>query len=97
MTTQKKEYGIEYKEQFMEDVEAHIKAGKKSVLAKIDSLIDELREHPTTGTGKPEALTGNRKGQWSRRITSQHRLIYEIYEEIVTVNLVSAWGHYDDK
>ena len=31
------------------------------------------------------------------RITAKHRLIYEIYEDVVTVDLISAAGHYDDK
>ncbi|NLJ00054.1 MAG: Txe/YoeB family addiction module toxin, partial [Bacteroidales bacterium] len=50
-----------------------------------------------TGTGKPEALKGNRKGQWSRRITREHRLIYEIHEDIITVLIISASGHYGEK
>ena len=32
-------------------------------------LLDELMEHPRTGTGHPEPLSGDRAGQWSRRIT----------------------------
>ncbi|MFV0345533.1 MAG: Txe/YoeB family addiction module toxin [Bacteroidales bacterium] len=64
---------------------------------KIDAIIDELREHPTTGIGKPEILTANRSGQWARRITKKHRLIYEIHNDIVTVVLLSALDHYGDK
>jgi len=64
---------------------------------KLERLLIELREHPTTGTGKPEPLKGDRSGQWSRRISQKHRLIYEIREEIVTVLILSAYSHYDDK
>ncbi|MCE5179828.1 MAG: Txe/YoeB family addiction module toxin [Porphyromonadaceae bacterium] len=64
---------------------------------KINALIDEIQQHPTTGRGKPEALRGNRKGQWSRRITREHRLIYEIHDDIITVIMISASGHYDKK
>jgi toxin YoeB len=92
-----KAYEIEYTEKFLEDVEAHKKTGQKSILIKINALIDELREHPTTGTGKPELLKGDRKGLWSRRITQKHRLIYEIHNDIITVVLLAASGHYDDK
>ena len=46
--------------------------------AKALSLIGELYEHPRTGTGKPEPLSGDRSGQWSRRISKKHRLVYEI-------------------
>ena len=88
-------YEIDYTERFFEDVQAHKKAGQKSILTKIDALIDELRVHPTTGTGKPEPLKGNLKGQWSRRITQKHRLIYKIDNNIVTVILFAAFGHYE--
>ncbi|WP_298653503.1 Txe/YoeB family addiction module toxin [uncultured Proteiniphilum sp.] len=97
MTAESKRYIIEYKEQFIEDVLAHKKAGRKTILTKINSLINEIEEHPTTGTGKPEALKGNRKGQWSRRITREYRLIYEIHEDILTVLMISASGHYGEK
>lgn len=45
---------------------------------KAITLIGELYEHPRTGTGKPEPLSGDRSGQWSRRISKRHRLVYEI-------------------
>ncbi len=60
-------------------------------------LIDELYEHPRTGTGKPEMLKGDLKGRWSRRINRKHRLIYRIEDIEVTVLVISAYGHYDDK
>ena len=60
-------------------------------------LIDELREHPTTGTGHPEPLRGDRAGQWSRRITDKYRLVYQIYETEVVVLVLTAYGHYEDK
>lgn len=60
-------------------------------------LIAELYEHPRTGTGKPEQLSGNRSGQWSRRISKKHRLVYEIHDTEVVVLVLTAYGHYDDK
>ena len=60
-------------------------------------LIAELYEHPRTGTGKPEQLTGNRSGQWSRRISNKHRLVYEIHDNEVVVLVLTAYGHYGDK
>ena len=50
-----------------------------------------------TGTGKPEQLRGDRAGQWSRRITKKHRLIYEIHETEIVVLILSSYGHYTDK
>ena len=60
-------------------------------------LIAELHEHPRTGTGKPEMLSGNLTGTWSRSITEKHRLVYEIHDTEVIVFLLSAHGHYGDK
>lgn len=59
-------------------------------------LIAELRDHPRTGTGKPEPLSGDRAGQWSRRITQRHRLVYEIRDTEVVVLVLTAYGHYED-
>jgi len=60
-------------------------------------LAMELMEHPTTGTGHPHQLTGDRAGQWSRSITKKHRMVYEIRAKEVVVLILSAYGHYDDK
>lgn len=73
------------------------KSGQKKDIAKISSLFQELEEHPTTGTGQVEQLKGSLSGYWSRRINKQHRIIYSIHEEIVTVEVVSVGGHYGDK
>jgi toxin YoeB len=66
-------------------------------LVKISKIIEDLREHPFTGTGKPEPLKYDLQGLWSRRINQKDRLIYEVVEDVVTVYIVSAMGHYDDK
>jgi toxin YoeB len=81
----------------LEDIEKLKKSGDKASLKKLNSLIDELREHPETGSGKPEKLKYNYSGKWSRKISEKHRLIYEIHEEVVTVIVLSAFGHYEDK
>ena len=74
-----------------------LRKNEPSAYKKAMQLIQELQKHPTTGTGKPEPLKGDRAGQWSRRISKKHRLIYEIREEIITVLVLSSYGHYDDK
>lgn len=45
---------------------------------KLHALIEECRRHPFHGTGKPEPLVGNLKGWWSRRISSEHRMVYRV-------------------
>lgn len=71
--------------------------GEKAAIKKIEKLLIELKEHPKTGTGQVEQLKGDRQGQWSRRIDKKNRLVYTIDNEIVTVIVISAIGHYDNK
>lgn len=89
-------YKIDIKEQAEYDLLRLAKEEPKAFL-KAQSLIEELREHPKTGTGHPEPLRGDRAGQWSRHISKKHRLIYEIRETEVVVLVLTAYGHYEDK
>ena len=89
-------YKISYTERVKKDIIA-LKRNEPQCFKKVVKLIDELVEHPTTGTGNPKQLSSNRAGQWSRRISSKHRLIYMIDNDNVVVLLLSAYGHYDDK
>ncbi len=73
------------------------KSGQKKTLKKIGDLFEELKEHPTTGTGHVEQLKGNYSGLWSREITKGDRMIYGIEDDKVIVNVVSLKGHYNDK
>jgi toxin YoeB len=90
-------YIIAFEPKAVQDITELKKAGNKAVIAKIERLLLELREHPTTGTGQVEALKGNLSGFWSRRIDKFNRMIYTVEEEIVTVTVISAKGHYNKK
>lgn len=90
-------YVIEFEPKATQDVAELKKSGNKAAIAKIERLLLELAEHPTTGTGQVEALKDNLSGFWSRRIDKFNRIIYTIAEEIVTVTVVSAKGHYNKK
>ena len=48
------------------------------IVAKLNRLIEECRRAPFTGLGKPEPLKGDLAGWWSRRIASDHRLVYRV-------------------
>ena len=87
-------YEIDFSESAIQDIELHKKSGNIKTLIKINKLIDELRNHPMTGTGKPEQLKHHLSGKWSRRINKKDRLVYQIEEETKTVNILSAEGHY---
>lgn len=76
---------------------ARLEKNEPKSFAKVVRLIDELKEHPTTGLGHPEPLRGMPEGRWSRQITKKHRLVYRIYEKEVLVLILRSYGHYDDK
>lgn len=90
-------YIVNLSKQAQKDIGRHKKAGNKTVLRKINKLLNELSEHPYTGTGQPEALKYELTGKYSRKITGEHRLVYSVADKIVTVNVLSAYSHYGDK
>ena len=89
-------YAITYSPQAEEDLRK-LKRSEPKAFQKALVLLNELVEHPKTGTGKPEPLKGEPQGRWSRRITSKHRLVYRIYETEIYVDVLSSYGHYEDK
>lgn len=90
-------YILEFTDQALEDIERHKKTGDQSILKKLQRLLNELREHPKSGTGQPDKLKHELAGLYSRMINKKHRLVYSIKEKIVTVYVLSAYSHYGDK
>ena len=64
----------------------------KQILKKINQLIKDIKREPFEGIGKPEPLKYELSGFWSRRISDEHRLIYEVSESYIAI--VSCWFHY---
>jgi toxin YoeB len=60
-------------------------AGDKKALARINRLISEAARDPGAGTGKPERLSGNLSGCWSRRIDQEHRLVHTVQRDQLVV------------
>ena len=90
-------YDIEFSIEAKEDIERLKKSGDKKLLKKLLVIVTELKEHPKTGTGKPEMLKHYKTPTWSRRLSEKHRVVYRIYDETVTVLILTSWGHYGDK
>ena len=90
-------YNLHITVQAKRDIAFLKKNGGKAVTNKIEQLLLELMKHPKTGTGQAEQLKGERQGQWSRRIDKKNRLVYSVDDEIVTVVVISAKGHYGNK
>ena len=67
------------------------------IVERIHVLIKAIQRDPFHGIGKPEALRQNLKGYWSRRITSEHRLVYRIIKEqnqVRRMEILTCLHHY---
>lgn len=89
-------YKINYTPVSIKDI-LKLKKSEPQAYKKLSKLLKELEEHTTFGTGHPKPLGENRVNQWSRKITDKHRLIIYLIEAEITVLVLSAYGHYDDK
>lgn len=65
----------------------------KVKLKKINDLIKDIIRHPFEGIGNPEPLKYKYAGFWSRRIDSEHRLIYQVRETEILI--AKCRFHYD--
>lgn len=64
----------------------------KQILKKINQLIKDIQRDPFEGIGKPEPLKHELSGFWSRRITDEHRLVYQVNES--ELSIVTCRFHY---
>jgi toxin YoeB len=64
----------------------------KQILKKINQLIKDIKREPFEGIGKPEPLKYELSGFWSRRISDEHRLVYEVSDNYIAI--VSCRFHY---
>ena len=67
-------------------------ATDKKQLKRTNNLIKDIQRTPFEGIGKPEELKGNLSGFLSRRIDSEHRLVYAVDEKAIYI--ISCKGHY---
>ncbi len=83
---------INFDEVALKDLEFWKKSGNTTIQKKIQKLLQNVQESPYSGIGKPEALKYDLAGTWSRRITSEHRLIYSVKENSIQIH--SLREHY---
>ena len=89
-------YTIEYSK----DADKTLRKWKKSnphLFKKATKILLDIMEHPRTGLGHPEPLIGGRDVTYSRHITAHDRIIYDIIDDCVTVLIIQAEEHYDEK
>ncbi|MDR2125301.1 MAG: Txe/YoeB family addiction module toxin [Prevotellaceae bacterium] len=89
-------YSIGFTQQAKADISL-LKKSEPDAFKKLEKLLIEIIEHPTSGTGKPEKLRHELSDCYSRRITQKHRLVYQVFEDIVEILVISAYKHYGDK
>ncbi len=64
----------------------------RKLLEKINTLIKEVQRMPFEGIGKPEPLKYGFPGYWSRRINSEHRMVYKVDGD--SLNIAQLRYHY---
>lgn len=64
----------------------------KQIYRRIVALILDILREPFSGLGKPEPLRHQMQGYWSRRIDGEHRLVYQVDDDAVTI--VACKYHY---
>lgn len=71
------------------------KASQAGLRPKIESLLAVLEKNPFQNPPPYKSLVGDLNGAYSRRITVQHRLVYQVYSNEKTVKVIRLWTHYE--
>lgn len=85
-------WNIVYTNQAKRDAKKVSRSGLKSQAQK---LLNILKENPYQNSPSYEKLVGDLSGAYSRRINIQHRLVYQVLEDIQTVKVIRMWSHYE--
>ena len=83
---------VAYSSEFRRDYAFWLRQDERKC-KKIDELIKDASANPFKGVGHPEPLRHKLAGCWSRRIDSEHRLVYRVKEDIIT--FLQCRYHYD--
>ena len=88
---------VNYKVVYTKNAAKDISNLKAANLAnKAQNLIELIKENPFQNPPPYEKLLGNLSGLYSRRINIQHKLVYEVLEDIKTVKIISMRSHYEN-
>ena len=81
-----------FTKQAQKDAKKLVRSGLKLQASR---LLDILCKDPYQNPPSFEKLVGDLTGSYSRRINIQHRLVYQILDEIKTVKIIRMWTHYE--
>jgi Txe/YoeB family toxin of toxin-antitoxin system len=71
------------------------KLDRAGLRPKAEGLLEVLRQDPYRQPPRFEKLVGDLAGALSRRISIQHRLVYEVLEKPRVVKVLRMWTHYE--
>jgi toxin YoeB len=81
-----------YTKQAQKDAKKIARSNLKPLASR---LLDIIRENPYQNPPPFEKLVGDLSGVYSRRINIQHRLVYQILDDIKTIKVIRMWTHYE--
>jgi Txe/YoeB family toxin of toxin-antitoxin system len=81
-----------YTKQAVKDAKKLSASGLKP---KAQALLDLIQTDPFISPPRYEALVGDLKGAYSRRINIQHRIVYQVIEQAQTIKIIRLWTHYE--
>ena len=85
-------WGLVYTKQAQKDSKKLRSAGLKT---KAEDLLRILEENPYQNPPPYEKLVGDLAGAYSRRINIQHRLVYQIFDDLRVIKVIRMWTHYE--
>ncbi len=85
-------YKLVYTKQALKDAQ---KLTSSNLANKAKELLELIKSDPFANPPPCEKLIGDLSGAYSRRINIQHRIVYQVLEEIKTVKIIRMWTHYE--
>lgn len=85
-------YKIVYTKDSIKDIE---KTKGTNLDKKVLALIEIIKNNPFQTSPPYEKLVGDLQGLYYRRINIKHRLVYQVFESVQTVKIISMWTHYE--
>ena len=85
-------YALVYTRQARKDAKK-LKGTHLAIKAK--ELLEIIQKNPYADPPPFEALVGDLKGAYSRRINIQHRLVYQVVEDERVIKVLRLWTHYE--
>lgn len=71
------------------------KIAQSGLKPQTSKLLKILQNNPYQNPPPYEKLVGDLTGAFSRRINIQHRLIYQVFDDVRTVKVIRMWTHYE--